>query len=51
MTGWHCRDRNGGWRYDCWVYPSIEALASAWARITEQVEFPPDYDGARDKPC
>lgn len=25
--------------------PSIEALASAWARIAEEVEFPADYEG------
>jgi hypothetical protein len=24
---------------------SIEALASAWAKIVEEVAFPPDYDG------
>ncbi len=25
--------------------PSIEALASAWAQIAEEVEFPADYEG------
>lgn len=25
--------------------PSIEALASTWARIAEEVEFPADYEG------
>jgi hypothetical protein len=24
---------------------SIEALASAWARIAEEAEFPADYEG------
>lgn len=25
--------------------PNIEALATAWARITELAKFPPDYEG------